>query len=282
VQSGCNEGPPNRRRFLTGCLGVGAGVAAPSAPAAAPTPGPEFRVSPEPAARRRGDGLLRWPLDRMEVLGIPRDWSAVGLGLHPFAPERVLVLPSGGRLRDACEGSGRSRERLIDRHERRCAELDCKPETPGREKLDAIIWIMDGLTRHYHRPDLFEDWALGLIGRESLGSTGIGGYFGLAHQFQHVGEVEVDCPPQDWWLILSPEGIDWESLSGEPVHMLFAHVAEQPWRPGHRDPLFHAWCLSCRIVREIDDSRPIGRMGRLAAARFLNPIAARALEAMEL
>jgi hypothetical protein len=217
----------------------------------------------------------------MEVLGIPRDWSAVGLGLHPFAPERVLVLPSGERLRNACESSGRSRELLIERFERQCAERRYKPEPLAREKQDAIIWIMDGLTRHYHRTDLFEDWALGLIGRESLGSTGIGGYLGLAHQFQGRAEVEVDCPPVDWWLILCPDGIDWESLSGERVHMLFAHVAER-WRPGHRDPLFHAWCLSCRIVWEIDDPRPIGRMGRLAAARFLNPIAARALETMEL
>ena len=60
------------------------------------------------------------------------------------------------QLVEHSECRGRSRERLVERYERRCAELDCKPDTPGREKLDAILWIMDGLTRHYHRPDLFE------------------------------------------------------------------------------------------------------------------------------
>ena len=275
--------PPNRRCFLTGCLGIGAGMAAPSASPAMSTPELQARVeSPGPSAQIRGDGLLRWPLDRMEVLGIPRDWSAVGLGLHPFSPERVLVLPSGERLRDASRCSGRSRERLIERFERECAERHYKPEPMTREKLDAIIWIMDGMTRHYNRPDLFEDWALGLIGRESLGSTGIGNYFGLAHQFQYRGEVEVDCPPVDWWLILCPDGVDWESLEDEPVHILFAHVLGRPWRPGHPHSLLDVWCLSSRIVWEIDDSRAISRMGRLAAARSLNPIAARSLEQMEL
>jgi hypothetical protein len=184
----------------------------------------------------------------MEVLGIPRDWSAVGLGLHPFAPERVLVLPSGDRLRDACRSSGRSTEQVYEGLVRRWAERGYQAEPIAREKQDAIVWIIDAMTRHYHRTELFEDWATGLMSRESLGSTGIGCCFGLAHQFQGGAEVEVDCPPIDWWLILCPDGIDWESLDGEPVHMLFAHVAER-WRPGHRDPLFHAWCLGAIALR---------------------------------
>jgi hypothetical protein len=217
----------------------------------------------------------------MEVLGIPRDGTAVGLGLHPFAPERTLVLPSGRRLRDACESSGRSAAQIFEALERRWAERGYPTEPMAPEKQGAIAWIIDGMTRHYHRTELFDEWATALMGRESLGSTGMGCHFGLPHQFQHRAEVEVDGPPIDWWLILCPDGIDWESLADEPVHMLFAHVGREPWASCRSDLYYRAWGLSCRVAGDIEDCRPISRMGRLAAARSLNPIVLRTLATMD-
>ncbi len=272
---------PNRRSFLAGCLGLGVGTTVPTTLVKAGPPrtgGPAPVMSPP---RSRPDGLLSWRLDRMEFLGIPEDWSAVRLGLHPFAPERTLVLPSGERLRyDGRCGDERYR-RIVERIERGLAEMGHEPPSIPRAKRDAILWIMDGLTGYYHRPDLFEDWALGLAGREALGSTQLGDQFGLAHQFQHRGQVRVDCLPMDWWLILCPGGIDWASLDGEPVHALFVHVSQMPWSFEDDRVLHHTWSLSCKIAREVDDWRRVSCMGRLSAARYLNPIAVRALEAMD-
>jgi hypothetical protein len=255
----------NRRGFLG--LSLGAAVPATFAGSSRSITGASAHRMP----------LLAWRLDRMEVLGIPEDWSAVRLGLHPFAPERTLVLPSDERLRYAGRPGGRDCGRI----EQQLAERGYEPPPLPREKLDAIYWIVDGLTGHYHRPDLFEDWAAGLAGRESLASTGFGGHLGLAHQFQGRSEVQVDCPPLDWWLILCPDGIDWASLDGEPVHALLAHVGQVPWQVGTRDVLLRAWCLSARIAKDVNDWRRVSRMGRLSAVRYLNPIAARALEAMD-
>src|SRR5262245_32773496 len=177
-------GSANRRSFLAGCLGVGAGVAAPPTLAASMTRTGGLLSSGVTPRPRSGGGPGR-PIDRMDVLGIPRDGTAVGLGLHPFAPERTLVLPSGRRLRDACASSGRSPGRIFEALERRWAERGYRTEPMAPEKQDAIAWIIDGMTRHYHRTELFDDWATALMGRESLGSTGMGCYFRLPHQFQH-------------------------------------------------------------------------------------------------
>jgi hypothetical protein len=146
---------------------LGAGTAVPSTLAGSSTPAAKAPAHPVPPPSREPDGLLSWRLDRMEVLGIPEDWSAVSLGLHPFAPEGTLVLPSGELLRYDGRCGDKPCGRIVERIERKLAARGYEPPPLPREKMDAIFWIIDGLTGHYHRPGLFEDWALGLAGRES-------------------------------------------------------------------------------------------------------------------
>jgi hypothetical protein len=96
-------------------------------------------------------------------------------------------------------------------------------------------------------------------------------------RFQNRVEIAVDCPPVDWWLFLFPGGIDWASLAEEPVHALIRHVGRRPYST-HPGLMLDAWCLTSAIMRVVGDARLVSRMGRVAAARHLNRIAAECLE----
>jgi hypothetical protein len=145
------------------------------------------------------------------------------------------------------------------------------------EKLESCFRAIDLITSHYRIPAVFEDWVVGLVRRESLASTGLVGHWGLIHQYQGRHDGRLDCPPVDWWLFLFPGGIDWASLDDEPVHALIGHVGRGPYceEPG---PMMAAWCLTSEIMKAVDDARPVSRMGRVAAARHLNRIAAECLK----
>ena len=265
-----------RRCFLDKILGgPGWGVGVRRSSAAPASVGDPPRSLPPDA------GLLRWRLDRMEVLGIPKDWEAVRLALHPFSPERVLILPSDGRLGygDRC---GRDvRDRIDQRIDSGRSEMRHGPAPLPGMKREAILWIIDRLTAHYHRPDLFEEWAVELADRESLSPPKTGRHVGLAYQYQYRGEVAVDCPPLDWWLVLIPDGLDWASPDGESIHALITHVGRVPFCAMEGRVLDRALELTCLIANEVADWRGVGAMGRMAACRHLNPIAARLLEAMD-
>jgi hypothetical protein len=77
--------------------------------------------------------------------------------------------------------------------------------------------------------------------------------------------------------LLFPDGIDWASLAEEPVHALIGHVGRRPY--GEVSGLMlDVWCLTWAIIRAVDDVKGLSRMGRVAAARHLNQIAAECLE----
>jgi hypothetical protein len=215
--------------------------------------------------------------DRLDILGVPRSWSVVRLGFHPFAPERIAVLPSGKRRRHPIPNGRGARGRIEGRIAEYRAGFAHGPADLPPEKLESCFWVMDLITGHYRVPDFFEDWVVGLAQRESLGSSFLGGRWGLVHQYQGYHGAPVDCPPLDWWLFLFPDGIDWASLDDEPVHALIGHVGRGAFceEPG---PMMAAWCLTSEIMKAVDDAGPVSRMGRVAAARHLNQIAAECLE----
>jgi hypothetical protein len=215
--------------------------------------------------------------DRLDILGVPRSWSVVRQGFHPFAPERIAVLPSGERLRHPMHRSLDVRCRIEDRIAEYRAGFAHGAASLPPEKLESYFWVMDRLTSHYRIPEVFEDWVVGLAMRESLGSTALGGHWGVVHQYQGRHVAPVDCPPVDWWLFLFPGGIDWDSLDEEPVHALIGHVGRRAYGEG-AGLMLNAWCLMSAIMRAVDDARPVSRMGRVAAACHLNRIAAQCLE----
>jgi hypothetical protein len=249
----------NRRRFLTtGIVGAGlAGVPVLAAPS---------RAKPEEAAFSINSFDEGWARANVEHLGVPRSWWHVHHGLHPFAPERVLVIenrPSAWQHRAL-------KDRLLERG-------FGKDEYFSEEKLDYAICIMHVLARRYGVPEYFEDWATRLAAREDLGTAlGYCHHCGLVHQFQK----RVDQPVRtqnglvDWWLFLIPGGVDFQSFDSLPTHILLGCVDTD----GSVGRELYCMCHIEGLVRNLTDAKAVSQMDRLRAARHLNQ---RLLELMQ-
>lgn len=197
------------------------------------------------------------PLDRPRTLIHPAS--------YPIRPERVVVI--GGD-----DGLPKNRE---EHHFR--TRLACEFGLAAG-KLNVIFQLMHVLTSYYCRPQLFKPWVSGVARRESLGSTGVGGGFGLLHQFQNDGHVRLVNPPVDWWLFLFPDGIAWDSWDGKPLYGMIGHVFPPP---DHRSPglTMRTYALSYFVARlsmqptreaNLKAWRCIARMDRTTAARTAN------------
>jgi hypothetical protein len=154
----------------------------------------------------------------MDLLGHPRSWSAVERELHPFAHERVIItsgirhscswleLSAQCRLEDYLaelqpdERSRWEQQRASCRAGGDAACWGCKPPNPiqaschywhvyqpetwfSKSKFDHVLWLA-GTLADYYRVPYAEQWARGMIGREMLGSTGIGLGVAMPHQYQ--------------------------------------------------------------------------------------------------
>ncbi len=170
---------------------------------------------------------------RGEVLGQPRHDRDIYLGRFPIPPERVLVLSSRPNVNPAVVDGYRDRLRL-------------SLPTP---KVHGVIDLMSRIAAHYDAERFTDPWTVGLLRREYLGTCGIGRSFALIHQFQSRLPVTLLQPPVDWWLILYPDGIEWDSLDSQPVFAMFAHVFANVEKPGL---MLRAYEKSCRLAREID------------------------------
>jgi hypothetical protein len=204
--------------------------------------------------------------DSLDVIGRPRTWSLVEKGQHPISPERVIVMKNGG-------GDGwSSRDRHLEASIR--ASLNEQVDLSAC-KMDPIFRLMQVMTDYYRVRRLFPAWATNLAKRESLATTSMGYGFGLLHQFQDDGLLQLMNDPVDWWLVLFPDGIDWESIDDKPVFGMIGHVfpPRHMALPGLK---CHAWELTARVGRcvagetEIDAWRLIARMDRITAAQVVN------------
>jgi hypothetical protein len=140
----------------------------------------------------------------------------------------------------------------------------------SEEKLDYAIWIMHVLAERYGVPQYFEDWATRLAAREHLGTAlGYFRHYGLVHQFQRRGDdyqVRTWNGFVDWWLVLIPGGVDFQSLDGLPTHILLGCVDANgsPFRE------LHCMCPIERLGANLTDAVAVSRMDRLRAACCLN------------
>ena len=207
-------------------------------------------------------------------LGVPQDQASLRRGLHPIAPERVVVLTEQ-------RWSG-------DQHP---LTQDLRERFQGQLSTDKIAWIArlsKVLAAHYHVP--VEPWAIGLAKREALGSCplglglgrGLGAGVALLHQFQFQDDREVTPvnPPVDWWLFLFPEGIDWMEMDTQPIFGMMAHVFAEP---GWGLPVY---CLTTEGAgtvmmkgQEVDQMawKRLARLDRISAARRVNDAVVRCL-----
>ena len=245
----------NRRGFVRHCFGMGAGLAA----------------IPALGDRAVGSGRVQSPnglmvpgmseyerilshTDCMHVLGNPRSWSLVTQGLHPFHPQRVVMLPNHS-YGDRCGRDLRSKfDAQIDADYSTIKGVDPQKWFPT-SKRESIYWMMDAMCGHYGVSYL-EDWVVGLAEREILSSSADQG-MGMAHQYQRGGEVPVDNPPNDWWLFMSPTGYDWGALDDKPIFAVIAHVAQHP---AYYSSMFPLWVLAQDLWRtgELEPGRTDG------------------------
>lgn len=252
----------NRRSFLQNAVATGIGlhgVALVSATEEPPSTTNEFE-------------RFMAKNDTLDLLGRPRSWSLVRDGFHPISPERVIVMSDHG-------GDG-----WWDRDRRQEDSLRATLSEPFKfvswwgvpmetyrvpeNKLDLIFRLMRVMTDHYRVPHLFPKWATMLAKREALGSTGMGHGFGLLHQFQDDGNVQLTNAPVDWWLVLFPGGIEWDACDDKPVFGMIGHVfPPHHWElPGLK---LRVWELGSLAGRHLAWAR-IARMDRMAAAQVVN------------
>jgi hypothetical protein len=259
----------NRRGFVRHCFGAGASLAA--LPSASSQTLESGKVqSPNGFVGMSEYERILSHTENMHILGNPRSWSVVSEGIHPFAPERVVVMSQ----RTYGYRCGSDLRRQIDKKiEIEFAHMEGFDKKSFPEsKRESIYWMMDAMCGHYAVPYL-EHWVVGLAGREILASTAWRGS-GMAHQYQRGGELPVDNPPYDWWLFLFPEGIEWAAMDDQPVFAVIAHVARNNKSCGLMLPL---WVLTEAIRKTVPDWSHVAQTGRVAACRHLNWITAQCL-----
>ncbi|MEI8373814.1 MAG: hypothetical protein WCJ35_13380 [Planctomycetota bacterium] len=244
----------NRRRFLsTGMIGAGL-VGTPGLVAAS-------MVKPSEPVAQANTFNEKWARADLESLGIPKSWWHVQQGLFPFSPERVLVI----KKRPSDRGFRPLKEKLLQ-------SGFGGNDHFSEEKLDYALWITHKLTTCYHVPEYFEPWGTKLAAREDLGAgMGLSGHVGIVHQFQPASgsqSVPTTNGPLDWWLVLIPGGVDFQSLDDLPTHVLFGLVLADS---GKDFSLYVPWCgCLSTIWKTTPDWTRVSQMDRLMAARYLN------------
>lgn len=141
-----------------------------------------------------------------------------------------------------------------------------------RDKKDAIAEMVEALTRSHKIPTKEVDSVLtALMKREQLGSTGIGGGVAVPHtKHRCISRLVVT-------VARSEEGLDFDALDGEPVHLVFLLLSPNETAGAHlqaleriatliRDSDFRRFMTTAsdkeemiEILREVD-SHPTGSL----------------------
>ena len=115
------------------------------------------------------------------------------------------------------------------------------PELRATKKEDAIKELVDALINageieKQHRSKLIES----LMAREKLGSTAIGQGIGIPHaKIDYTSKLVAA-------FAISRQGVDFDSLDGEPVQILFLLVAPQD----SAGPHLKALARICRLLKD--------------------------------
>ena len=215
----------------------------------------------------------------LELLGIPRSWWFVHRGLHPFSPERTVII------------SGRPEVSLLGQARQQVLEHFAKMNYPREidaEALDAALHMAAVMAASYRRPESLDDWAA----RFAMWVLYWYPFCGAAHLFvspmspqQHPEPVQTMNGLVDWWLFLLPQGIDVGSSDGTRIHVLVAPVFARYEFPRNHGEYFH---LMSRALWDTLSEGPanspssdrwvqVARMNRQEACLTLNERLARFL-----
>ena len=204
-----------RRDFLRTAIGAVSGMAMPSLCHAATTMAKEIHP-PWTSEYERG---LTATSD-FDWLGIPKSWSCVRQGFHPFSPERTLVLNSTkvnrhAMVPDLVERTGRHLDGL---------KIECQYDPAT---LAHIAYCAAMLTANYGIPNQAEPWCK----QFAIGFCGFYGHMNWNHLFmQHANwqgwyaSLSTTNALVDWWLFLIPDGLEVYSFVGTRLHVLITPV----------------------------------------------------------
>ena len=161
--------------------------------------------------------------DGRELLGIHKSWQCVRQGLHPFSPERTLILP-----RQAHDGR---HVEIAQQFAKGCGEAGIPNDA---ETFLHIFQAASVLTQVYDVRERAEEWARRLL-------------FWLFYFYSSVAQdhqwiapcgwqgfhepVETTNGIVDWWLILIPHGVKVQSIDGTRLHSLITPVYTEVGKP---------------------------------------------------
>lgn len=160
----------------------------------------------------------------LELLGIPRSWWFVHRGLHPFSPERTLIIPERPDVSGLGWVStlGQARQQVVEYFAN-----SVFPREVDDEALDYVLHMGAVMAASYRRSELMGDWAAHFAKWVLYWYWGCGSAHLLVSPMSPQKRLE---PVQtmnglvDWWLFLLPQGIDAGLFDGTRIHVLIAPV----------------------------------------------------------
>lgn len=162
--------------------------------------------------------------DDRELLGIPKSWQCVRQGLHPFSPERTLILPS-----QAYDDS--LQVELAQQIGRRWDDAGASQDS---ETILRIVQAASVLTQVYDVRERAEDWARRLLAWlfEFYSSVAQDHQWVAPLSWQgHGQEVKTSNGIVDWWLILIPQGVEVSNIDGTRLHTLITPIYTEVGKP---------------------------------------------------
>lgn len=259
-----------RRQFLQNMIGTISAMAMPdclkaSAGAKDDSP-PDWQMEYEQTLLSSHD---------QKLFGIPKSWSCVRRGLHPFSPERTLILRRplhpGDQEFEVAQQIGRRWD-----------------ETGSSKDTEAILRIVQAasvLTQVYGVPERTAEWAGRLL-------VWLFDYYSSVAQNHHwlapsswqgfSQRIKTSNGIVDWWLILIPQGFEFPSLDGTRVHALITPVFTEPYKPLCS---IEFWYFMAKAIgNSLDEPAPIdstwidiSRLDRKSACLSINQRIARNL-----
>jgi hypothetical protein len=256
----------NRRRFLTKgglTLGLGSALAAQEGRAISlPTDATRPLSDYESVFAKSTE--LAW-------LGMPRRWELVRQGLHPFSPERVIILPAEHKWNEHIVAFKAERvKKLLATWRHDLAESFWSSDAFGLYTV-----IAEQLSAYYPgKPQ--EDWLCAFaLGEQFYGSFSqdrLKWLTSLESPFTNTPRVV--NPPADWWLVLLQMPLDLATIDDvQPVRLAVGHVhcgwpAPAPFR-------CKVGAVCTRLYRLLVDRGPdfidhVASLDRVSAAWLMN------------